>query len=72
MMIIGEAANKLSDKIYSSYSEVEWRKMIEFRNFVVHEYFGIKLEIVWTTVIENIPPLREKIERIIINEKNLL
>lgn len=69
MMIIGEAANKLSDTIYTSYSEVEWRKMIEFRNFVVHEYFGIELEIVWTTIIENILPLRKKIEDIFIIER---
>lgn len=45
--IIGEAANKVSDEIYEEYESVPWRRMIGLRNVVIHEYFGVDLNIVW-------------------------
>ena len=36
--------------------------MVGMRNKIIHEYFGIDLEILWATVKEDIPNLKEKIE----------
>lgn len=63
--VIGEAANHLSDALKTQYSTVEWRKITAFRNFIIHEYFGIDLELVWSITQTNIAPLRLTIEEIL-------
>src|SRR4030042_5121271 len=45
--IIGEAANRLPDEFKDEHSEIEWYKVVGLRNRIVHEYFGIDLEIIW-------------------------
>ncbi len=52
--IIGEAANRLEDEFKSANSEIAWDKMRGFRNRIIHEYFGIDLEIVWQIVEDDI------------------
>ena len=44
--IIGEAANKLSEKIYKENESVPWGRMIGLKNIVIHEYFGVDLNII--------------------------
>ncbi|MCE7069004.1 DUF86 domain-containing protein [Dyadobacter sp. CY327] len=61
--IIGEAANHLSDELKLTNPEIEWRKVIAFRNFIVHEYFGIDLELVWDIIANKIPLLKMVVER---------
>ncbi|MCF0038649.1 HepT-like ribonuclease domain-containing protein [Dyadobacter fanqingshengii] len=55
--IIGEATNHLSENLKSDNPEIEWRKVTAFRNFIIHEYFGVDLELVWDIVINKISPL---------------
>ena len=56
--IIGEAANHLSEKIKLDNPEAEWRKVTAFRNFIVHEYFGVDLELVWDIIANKVPVLK--------------
>jgi uncharacterized protein with HEPN domain len=63
--IIGEAANNLSSALQQKYSSTPWPKIISFRNFPAHEYFGIDLELVWDIVTNNIPVLKNEIEKIL-------
>ena len=63
--IIGEAANHLSYAVKEKYSNVEWYKVRGMRNLMAHKYFEIELKIVWKTAIEDIPPLKSQIEKII-------
>ena len=55
--IIGEAANRVPEDFKSSHPEIEWRRIIGFRNRIIHEYFGIDYETVWKIKNENIPGL---------------
>lgn len=61
--IIGEAANNIPKEIQEKYPYVEWKRMIGFRNVLIHDYFGIDIESVWDTVINNIPLLKEQIKK---------
>ena len=45
--IIGEAANRLPDDFKEQHSQVQWHKVVGLRHRIVHEYFGIDLQIVW-------------------------
>ncbi|HET7118171.1 MAG TPA: HepT-like ribonuclease domain-containing protein [Hanamia sp.] len=48
--IIGEAASRISENYKLCHPEIEWRILKDFRNFIIHEYFGINNEIVWDTI----------------------
>jgi len=50
--IIGEAANRLPDSIKSENNQIDWFRIRGFRNRIVHDYFGIDLDVVWH-IIEN-------------------
>lgn len=63
--IIGEASNRLSDKIKLQYTSIDWLKMAGFRNRLIHEYFGVNLELVWEIIQTDIPELNKEISKII-------
>jgi uncharacterized protein with HEPN domain len=55
--IIGEAAGKLPVEFRQCYPDVRWQDIKDFRNILIHEYFGVDLEIVWKVVQEELPIL---------------
>jgi uncharacterized protein with HEPN domain len=55
--IIGEASKKLDPNFTSRYPHVEWKKMAATRDVMIHHYFGIDYDIVWSIITEKIPPL---------------
>ena len=63
--IIGEAVNHISEDLKQNYPDVAWKEIKGMRNIVVHQYFGIELNEVWSTAINDIPFLKKQIEKII-------
>ena len=59
VMQIGEYVNSLSEKFKASHPEMPWHKIIAFRNIVSHDYGKIDHGIMWETITEDIPKLRE-------------
>lgn len=55
--VIGEAAKRLPDDLKNSHSEIAWRDISGLRDIVVHEYFGLDLDIVWDVVEHRVPIL---------------
>lgn len=55
--IIGEAANRVEPDFKDLNSQIEWVRITGFRNRIIHEYFGIDYEIMWTIIEENIQDL---------------
>ena len=49
LMIIGEAAARLSPEFKAQHPQIEWRDIIAFRNIAVHAYFTVDWSIVWAT-----------------------
>lgn len=48
--IIGEAVNHLSETITSKYQDVEWKQIVGLRHILVHEYFGVDVNVVWDVI----------------------
>lgn len=65
--IIGEAAKNMPEELIEEYPDIPWSKMVSMRNKVIHEYFGVDQEILWKTITEDLPPLKQQIEDIIKN-----
>lgn len=61
--IIGEAARMLSEAFKKTYPEVEWRSISDMRYFLVHEYFQVDSEIVFSVIHNEIPELKEQVAR---------
>ncbi len=55
--IIGEAASRAPENYKLTNNQIEWRILKDFRNFIIHEYFGINNEIVWDTIQLRLPDL---------------
>jgi len=62
--IIGEASNRLPADFKDSHSQIEWHKVVGLRHRIVHEYFGIDLQIVWQILQKDLPSLRQAISQI--------
>ncbi len=67
LQILGEAAAKIPADQQSQYGDLPWTKMVGMRNILVHNYFNIDLDIVWQVVENELPPLKEKLSRILKN-----
>lgn len=62
--IIGEAASKVSQEAREQIPGIEWRDVIGMRNRLVHVYFEVDEDILWDTILYDIPRLIEKLEEI--------
>ena len=64
LQVMGEATKKLSRQLRDAYPTIPWREIAGMRDKVVHEYFGINYDIVWTVISRDIPQVFPHVERI--------
>jgi uncharacterized protein with HEPN domain len=57
--VIGEAAGRLPDGTRQAATEIEWRKITDLRNILIHKYFGVNLPIIWDIVQTKLDALDE-------------
>ena len=62
--IIGEAANRLPADFKEDYPDIEWSKIVGLRHRVVHEYFGVDLDIIWQIIRSDLPLFKRELQRI--------
>lgn len=62
--IIGEASKNIPTYIKKQYPDIEWKKIGGLRDILIHQYFGIDLEILWDIVNNKLLDLKKKISKI--------
>ena len=62
LQVIGEAAKKLSVPLKLNSQHLPWKEMAGMRDKIVHDYFGINYDVVWTVSRQEVPTLLPKIE----------
>lgn len=63
--IIGEACRSLPNEFQAEYTSVPWADIIGMRNILVHHYFGIDTDAVWSVVERDLPELKLNVETIL-------
>ena|SRR3989344_2768140 len=63
LMLIGELAKRLSEET-KLHINLPWKEIAGFRDNAIHEYFHINLDIVWDTIIEDVPLLKSALKDI--------
>jgi uncharacterized protein with HEPN domain len=65
LLILGEAVAGLSDAFKEQHSDIPWFKIVGMRNVLIHNYFGIDLDVVWSVVEDDLPELQRYIEALL-------
>ena len=63
--IIGEAVKNIPQDFRKEYSQIPWKQIAGTRDILIHEYFGVDLDLVWEIIKRDLPELREKIKKIL-------
>ena len=63
--IIGEASKHIPPEVRTQHPDIDWHKIAGLRDVVVHEYFGIDVEIIWDIVTCEVPVLLQQLNRIL-------
>ena len=63
--IIGQAVKNLADETRSREPEIPWKQIAGMRDKVIHDYFGVNLEIVWAVIEKELPKLEQAIGRLL-------
>lgn len=63
--IIGEAVGSISEELKSEYPHIPWRIIKNFRNVLIHHYFGVDYNEVYTVLESDLPSLKESILNIL-------
>jgi len=62
--IIGEAANRLSPELRAA-TPTPWKRIVAFRNRLIHAYWGVDLFLVWDVIANELAPLKLEAERLL-------
>lgn len=63
--LIGEAATRLPEELRAAWPDVPWRQIISMRNWLIHGYDGIDVEILWDVLNQRAAELGGRLEEII-------
>lgn len=65
LQIIGEAVKNLGPDVRELSPATDWKKIAGLRDIVVHQYFGVDGELIWTVVSSNLADLAKTVQRIL-------
>ncbi len=63
--IIGEAAKYIPKKVKDKHKDIQWKSMAGMRDRLIHAYFGIDYNLVWSAIKTEIPKLKPKLKKVL-------
>jgi uncharacterized protein with HEPN domain len=65
IQIIGEASAKISPEFKEKHKSIPWQDIVDMRNILVHQYFGVDLSEIWDTIQIDIPEVKREISKVL-------
>ena len=65
--VLGEASKRMPEEVRITNPQIEWKKISDFRNILIHDYFGINYEIVWKIIKDFLPEQFEFLQQLLNN-----
>jgi len=65
IQVIGEAATQLSEEIRAQRPDIPWRAIAAMRHALVHAYFRVDLDEVWSVVKNDLPGLKARLQELL-------
>lgn len=65
LQTMAESTQRLSHEVKTRYGDIDWSGIAGFRNVLVHDYLGVRLERVWEIAEREVPRLRSRLEAIL-------
>lgn len=69
LAVLGEAAAHTPDEVVRRWPDVPWRMMRDMRDLIIHEYFGVNPDIVWGTIVDDLPVVLGELRRLAESER---
>jgi uncharacterized protein with HEPN domain len=65
LMVIGEAVRNVDPSFKQRFPSIPWRDIAGVRTIIVHEYFRIDYEVVWTMISQDVPELKQQFSQLL-------
>ena len=65
LSLLGEACRSLSPELKQAHPEIPWAQIVAFRNIIIHQYFGIDLDLVWAIITGHVVALSASLDAIL-------
>ena len=65
LQVIGEAARAISEKLKDEHDEMPWQQIVGMRHILVHRYFEVDIDLIWSVVEDDVPVLKQQIDLIL-------
>jgi uncharacterized protein with HEPN domain len=62
--VIGEASKNIPDTVRSKYPDIPWKQMAGMRDKLIHEYFGVDLDVLKKTITKQLPHIKPLIKKV--------
>lgn len=69
---IGELAKEITEDTTVNHEDIPWKSIKGMRNRIVHDYENVDLSVLWGTVKNSLPELKEKLKKIIIEDTDVI
>ncbi len=71
LQILSESTQRISPQLKATHPDVDWPAIARFRNVMVHDYFGIRHELIWGIVVQHLSDLKRNVSAMLSPDKDV-